>query len=94
MRKTALYLGGLFLATGAALAVSAPAQAAPSTPTCGGYNYTYNCYKPYGYQKPNNYIVSQNADVRQVGKYNISEVNQNQNAFGTQIQAGDDIWGW
>ncbi|GAA0478395.1 hypothetical protein Aca07nite_78540 [Actinoplanes capillaceus] len=87
MRKTALYLGGLFLATGAALAVSAPAQAAPSTPTCG---YNYGCYN-YGYQKPYvSNVSSQKANVYQVGKYNNSFIVQN------SAQAGDDnnLWGW
>ncbi|GGN08592.1 hypothetical protein FHR83_002625 [Actinoplanes campanulatus] len=89
MRKTALYLGGLFLATGAALAVSAPAQAAPSTPTCGYQGY-YNCYQPY-YQRPTvNNVSSQKAYTNQIGKYNSSITVQN------SAQAGDDnnIWGW
>ncbi|GGN66787.1 hypothetical protein GCM10010112_29560 [Actinoplanes lobatus] len=86
MRKTALYLGGLFLATGAALAVSAPAQAAPSTPTCGYYQTSYCGYnKPY-YQQPYvSNVASQKAYNHQNGKYNFSIIDQTQN------QAGDDV---
>ncbi|MBO3742883.1 hypothetical protein [Actinoplanes flavus] len=87
MRKTALYLGGLFLATGAALAVSAPAQAAPSTPTCGYIQSTYCGYnKPYYYQQPYvSNVASQKAYTNQIGKYNFSITDQN------QTQAGDDV---
>ncbi|MEV6300413.1 hypothetical protein AB0M02_13490 [Actinoplanes sp. NPDC051861] len=35
MRRTALYLGGLLLATGASLAMAGPATAAPSGGCCG-----------------------------------------------------------
>ncbi|MDI6100156.1 hypothetical protein QLQ12_16250 [Actinoplanes sp. NEAU-A12] len=48
MRRTALYLGGLFLATGATLAMAAPAQAADGKCKGNGYvaGYGYDHYAP------------------------------------------------
>ena len=41
MRRTALYLGGLLLATGASLAMAGPASAAPSGGCCGNDDVVY-----------------------------------------------------
>ena len=60
MRRTALYLGGLFLATGATLAMAAPAQAADGKHPCpkavvagygAGYGTGYGAYG-VGYAQP------------------------------------------
>jgi hypothetical protein len=55
MRRTALYLGGLFLATGATLAMAAPAQAADGKCkkdyVVGNY-YGYGADYGYGYASP------------------------------------------
>ncbi|GAA4971837.1 hypothetical protein [Actinoplanes utahensis] len=56
MRRTALYLGGLFLATGATLAMAGPAMAAdgkcPKTVAVSGYNANYGTGVAYGYAQP------------------------------------------
>lgn len=56
MRRTALYLGGLFLATGATLAMAAPAQAADGkcwkdyvVGNYYGYGTSYGTSYGYGY---------------------------------------------
>ncbi|MBW6435522.1 hypothetical protein KZ829_17420 [Actinoplanes hulinensis] len=105
MRKTALTLGGFLIATGAALAVSAPAQAAALSCGCGPVSPAYgsaygpaygSAYGPSGYARPqqggNTYAAVQRAYVEQHGLINISLIDQNQNAFGGQRRAAGSIF--
>ncbi|GAA0478401.1 hypothetical protein Aca07nite_78530 [Actinoplanes capillaceus] len=98
MRKTALTLGGFLIATGAALAVSAPAQAAALSCGCGPVSPAYGPagygpagygpagYGPAGYGRPLQGNVSnhgvQQAYVEQHGLINISLIDQTLNQSG------------
>ncbi|MBO3742884.1 hypothetical protein [Actinoplanes flavus] len=103
MRKTALTLGGFLMATGAALAVSAPAQAAPVScgcgpiaPAYGPYGYGPAAYGPAGYAAPQRgatmNVADQSAYVEQHGLINISLIDQTQNAFGGQRRTPGPIF--
>ncbi|MEV0897460.1 hypothetical protein [Actinoplanes sp. NPDC049802] len=85
MRKTALYLGGLFLATGAALAVSAPAQAAPDCGSyCGGKSYpSYDLYHVNNDNKAFNYQVAKGDGFNFAAQNNV--VNGEGASLGTII---------